>query len=65
MEIGRKMIKQEKEMVMGIVDNEGFDYAFCDYTNFPEIEDSEFHKAREKYVEAAKKLKEIIGFDDY
>ena len=59
------MTKEQKDIVMGIVDNEGFDYAFCDYSNFEEIKDPEFHEARKKYVEAAKKLKELIGFNDY
>lgn len=58
------MDKAQKEVVMGIVDCEGFDYAFCDYSNFDEIENTEFHEARKAYVEAAKKLKEIIGFND-
>lgn len=59
------MTKEQKEAVMGTVDAEGFDYAFCDYSNFDEIKDAEFHEARKAYVEAAKKLKAIIGFDDY
>jgi len=59
------MTKEQQEMVMGVVDNEGFDYAFCDYSNFNEIKDLEFHKAREEYKKAAKKLKEIIDFYNY
>ena len=59
------MTKEQLETVMGIVDNEGFDYAFCDYSNFEEIKDAEFHEARKKYIEAAKKLKEIISFNAY
>ena len=59
------MTPEQKETVMGIVDNEGFDYAFCDYSNFDEIKDEEFHKIREKYVKAAKELKTVIGFNEY
>ena len=59
------MTKEQQEIVMGVVDNEGFDYAFCDYSNFEEIKDPEFHKAREEYKKAAKKLKEIIDFYNY
>ena len=59
------MRKEQKDIVMGIVDNEGFDYAFCDYSDFNEIKDIDFHLARETYVEAAKKLRVIIGFDSY
>jgi len=59
------MNAKQKDYIMGIVDNEGFDYAFCDYSSFEEIKDDEFHKAREEYKEAARKLKNIIGHDDY
>lgn len=59
------MTPEQKDIVMGVVDNEGFDYAFCDYSNFNEIKDVDFHLAREAYVEAAKKLRAIIGFDSY
>ena len=59
------MTKEQKEAVMGTVDSEGFDYAFCDYSNFEEIKDVEFHEVRKRYVEVARKLKEIIGFSDY
>lgn len=59
------MDAKQKDCVMGIVDNEGFDYAFCDYSNFDEIKDAEFHKAREEYKKVARKLKDIIGYDNY
>ena len=59
------MTKKQQETVMGIVDNEGFDYAFCDYSDFEEIKDAEFHKVREEYKKVARKLKEIIDFYNY
>ena len=59
------MEEDEREEILATVDNEGFDYAFCDYSEFKEIKDVEFHKARVKYVEAAKKLKEVIGLRDF
>lgn len=59
------MTPEQKEIVMGIVDNEGFDYAFCDYSNFEEIKDEEFHKLRVAYKAATKRLKDAIGFNDY
>lgn len=59
------MIEKDKEYLATISHHEGFDYAFCDYSSFDEIEDEEFHKVREEYVKAAEKLKDIIGFDDY
>jgi len=59
------MTPEQKDIVMGVVDNEGFDYAFCDYSDFGEIKDAEFHKVREAYKIVAKKLKDIIGFYGY
>ena len=59
------MTPEQKETVMAVVDSEGFDYAFCDYSNFEEIKDEEFHKMRVAYTVAARKLKEIIGFINY
>ncbi len=59
------MNKTDQETVMGVVDGEGFDYAFCDYSNFEEIKDHGFHIARKEYVKSAKKLKDIIGFNEY
>lgn len=59
------MKKEQQDEVMATVECEGFDYAFCDYSDFSEIEDEEFHKAREAYKEAAIKLKQIIGFYEW
>jgi len=56
------MTKKQQDYVMGIVDCEGFDYAFCNYSDFKEVKDVEFQEARKVYEEAAKKLKQIIGF---
>lgn len=59
------MNKDQQDEVMGIVDSEGFDYAFCDYSDFDTIEDVEFHEIRKKYVKYAEELKKIIGFYEY
>lgn len=59
------MKKQDKIDVCSIVDNEGFDYAFRDYSEFEEIKDEQFHKLRQAYVEAAQKLDDYIGFAEY
>ena len=45
------------------VDQEGFDYCFCGYSDFPEIKDAEFHALRVAYVKAAEELKEYLGID--
>ena len=59
------MTEDEKSEVMTTVDSEGFDYAFCDYSNFDEIKDEEFHKLRKEFKEASKKLKTLIGFYEW
>lgn len=58
------MLKKQKEYIMAIVECEGFDYAFCHYSNFEEVVDEEFHEARKAYTEAANKLKKIIDLDE-
>lgn len=56
------MNAKELDYVKDTVENEGFDYAFVDYSDFSEIQDPKFHQLREKYVEAAEELREYIGF---
>lgn len=55
------MTKKERKYVTERVDNEGFDYCFVHYSDFKEIEDEEFHKLREAYLEAQYKLAEYVG----
>ena len=50
--------------VAACVENEGFDYAFRNYSDFKEVKDNEFHKLRRAYVEAADALSEYIGADE-
>ena len=50
--------------VAACVDNEGFDYAFRNYSDFKEVKDEEFHKLRKAYVDAADALAEYIGVDE-
>ena len=58
------MTGKELQYVRNIVDNEGFDYAFRNYTDFvEEVKDVEFHKLRKAYVKAAKELDVYIGTD--
>jgi hypothetical protein len=54
------MESQEMKYVLSKIENEGFDYCFRDYSDFEDIEDSEFHKLREAYKEAADKLEEYV-----
>ncbi len=55
---------KDRQDVLGIIDCEGFDYAFRHYSSFDKIKDKEFHKLRQAYVEAANKLEEYIGPED-
>ena len=54
------MNKQEREDVNATIENEGFDYAFCDYSDFEEINDEKFHKLRKAYIKASEELKKYI-----
>ena len=58
------MKKDEKTRMAGVVDNEGFDYAFRYYSSFDDIKDPKFHELRKAYVEAAKALSDYIGLED-
>lgn len=55
------MTKVERQYVRDIIANEGFEYAFIDYSSFTEIEDDEFHQLRLAYIEASKALEDYIG----
>jgi hypothetical protein len=57
------MTEEELQNVRDTVEGEGFDYAFMNYSDFSEIEDEEFHKLREAYVDATRALAEYIGVD--
>jgi len=43
------------------MEEEGFDYCFRHYSNFEEIEDGEFHKLRQAYIEAAEALEKYVN----
>lgn len=57
------MKAKEFQYVQDTIENEGFDYAFIDYSDFAEIEDAEFHKLREAYCKAHEELKDYVGYD--
>jgi hypothetical protein len=56
------MSYEEMEEVRNRAQQEGFDYCFTGYSDFPEITDVEFHKLRKAYVAAAEALQEYIGW---
>ena len=57
--------KKYRRKVLGIIELEGFEYAFNCYTDFKEdefcIEDEEFHRLRDAYVKAQEELQDYIG----
>ena len=55
------MTVDEREYVVDTIENEGFHYAFHDYTDFRDNTDAEFHRLRKEYLEATKKLADYIG----
>jgi hypothetical protein len=57
------MTGKEALTVYRTVENEGFHYAFHDYSHFDEVEDPEFHKLRVAYLEASKALADYVGCD--
>lgn len=50
------MTKEEKERLAFAISKEGFDYAFTNYSNFPNIKDEKFHSLRKKFLDARKEL---------
>jgi hypothetical protein len=40
--------------------NEGIDYCFEHYSSFKEIEDEEFHKLRQEFLDSMKKIREYV-----
>jgi len=40
--------------------NEGIDYCFEHYSSFEEIEDEEFHKLRNEFLESMKKIRKYV-----
>lgn len=55
---------EEFNTIDGCVDNEGFDYTFKHYSEFPEIKDKKFHNLRREYLAARDALAEYIGIED-
>ena len=39
---------------------EGVDYCFESYSNWDEIEDEEFHKLRQEFLDSMKKIREYV-----
>ena len=48
------------EDINEIIESEGFDYTFVDYSNFEEVDNDEFHELREGYLNARRRLKTFM-----
>jgi hypothetical protein len=57
------LTKRERQSLRDVVDNEGFDYAFVNYSDFAEIEDAEFQQKRAAYVKAQQELGDMFEED--
>lgn len=55
----------DKRKVRDLTELEGFDYAFCCYSDFKEIKDLKFHELRRVYLNATRALRDYIGDKDY
>ena len=42
--------------IQSCIRNEGFDYCFLHYSDFPEVKDVKFHKLRRKYLKDREEL---------
>jgi hypothetical protein len=58
------MTGKEFELVNDVVECEGFDYGFVNYTSFDEIKDKEFHRLRKKFLKARENLTNYCGIED-
>lgn len=52
--------REDYEMVRYRIESEGMEYCFKYYSTFEEIEDEEFHKLREEFLESSTKLREYV-----
>lgn len=58
------MEAKDLDYIREIVEQEGFDYAFRNYSDFKKINDTRFHELRKAYVDAAKALSEYLNLED-
>ena len=59
-----KMSAEERQNVLGVIESEGFDYAFASYGDFQEIKDEQFHKLRKEYLKARRAFAKHIGWKE-
>jgi len=57
------MTDEEKKEVWWRCGEDGFDYAFRNYSDFSEVKDTRFHELREAYIKAAQELAAYVECD--
>ena len=53
--------KRDLQYVRDCIDNEGFEYAFINYSDYKDVLDPIFHQLREAYVKAYNELEKYVG----
>ncbi len=59
-----KKIEEELDNFKAVkyrMNNEGIDYCFESYSSFEEIEDEEFHKLRQEFLDSMKKIRSYVN----
>lgn len=54
------MTEEEIEYLSEVIENEGLNYAFINYSSFENITNTEFHRLREAYVNAEERLEKFL-----
>ena len=57
------MNRKDIDYIRDTIEQEGFDYAFMDYSDFANIKDEEFHRLRKAYIESGEALKDYLGIE--
>lgn len=61
LELGREVLsKEEAEAILYVIGEEGFDYAFRNYSSFGKIHNDRFHELRLAYIKATDELEKYI-----
>lgn len=58
--MSKKLTDEEVEEIHDLVNNEGFDYCFTNYTDFAHVKNKKFHKLRLEFLDAREALAELL-----
>lgn len=58
------MANKKFQIVLDTIEEEGFHYAFVDYSDWEEIKDVKFHELLKRYQDATSELRKYIGYDE-